>query len=140
MAVQISAGAAIIEDNSVLLIRRAVEPCIGIWSLPIGGVDRGETVTECAVREAKEDTGLEVMVEKLIGIYSSVDMEIVLLIFAAHPIAGLQSLSHEVREAVYFKGEHLPPSQQEFLRNPYNLWASGTNRAILLRVKKFLAA
>ncbi len=56
------------EVPSVVLIRRA-NPPIG-WALPGGFVDVGETVEAAAVREAREETGLEVNQLKLFGVYS----------------------------------------------------------------------
>jgi len=56
------------EWPSVVLIRRA-NPPIG-WALPGGFVDVGETVEAAAVREAREETGLEVNQLELLGVYS----------------------------------------------------------------------
>lgn len=55
-------------NEGVLMVKRATEP-IGYWALPGGFVDRGERLEHAIVRETKEETGLDVEVEKMVGIY-----------------------------------------------------------------------
>lgn len=55
-------------ERGVLLIKRKNSP--HGWALPGGFVDYGETVEEAAVREAKEETGLDVLLTRLLGVYS----------------------------------------------------------------------
>lgn len=60
---------AVVHDPAgrLLLIRRGREPGRGLWSLPGGRCERGETAAEAAVREVREETGLEVVAGRLIG-------------------------------------------------------------------------
>jgi 8-oxo-dGTP diphosphatase len=59
------------DDGDVLLIRRRNPPFQGQWALPGGFIETGkETVEECAVREALEETGLEVKLDRLLGVWS----------------------------------------------------------------------
>ena len=62
-------------EGRVLLIQRANDPYEGSWALPGGFVDVGETVEEAAVREAKEETGLDVDLLRLVGVYSEPDRD-----------------------------------------------------------------
>jgi 8-oxo-dGTP diphosphatase len=57
-------------EGGVVLIRRSNDPFEGQWALPGGFVEVGETVEEAAIREAEEETGLSVAIERLVGVYS----------------------------------------------------------------------
>lgn len=61
------------EKNRVLLQKRRD---VLLWGLPSGHVEPGETVKEAAIREMKEETNLQVRVERLIGVYSEPDSQI----------------------------------------------------------------
>jgi 8-oxo-dGTP diphosphatase len=57
-------------ENRVLLTRRTISPGHGLWTFPGGFVDFDETVTGAAVRETREETGLEVELDGLLGVYT----------------------------------------------------------------------
>lgn len=108
------------ERGEVLLTRRADN---GYWCLPGGHVDFGETVRECALREAYEETGLHVELVRLTGVYSRPyekkeglprPSHYVILTFLARPIGGAAAggdkphLSDETTEVGYFPPDALP--------------------------------
>lgn len=62
-------------EEGVVLIRRGTDPYKGMWALPGGFVEVGETVESAAVREAKEETNLDVELERLVGVYSDPDRD-----------------------------------------------------------------
>ena len=62
----VGVGAVIVSAGRVVLVKRRFEPLAGRWSLPGGVVELGETLTEAAAREAKEETGLDVEVGPLV--------------------------------------------------------------------------
>lgn len=62
-------------EGGVVLIRRGTDPYEGMWALPGGFVELGETVENAAVREAKEETNLDVELERLVGVYSEPDRD-----------------------------------------------------------------
>lgn len=66
MPIDLAAHVAIIQDGEILLTKRAD---VEAWVLPGGQVDTGESVAEAAVREAREETGLDVQLTRLVGIY-----------------------------------------------------------------------
>ncbi len=57
---------AVIDEDRILLTKRED---FEVWCLPGGGVDPGESVAQAAIREAREETGLEVQLTRLVGIY-----------------------------------------------------------------------
>jgi 8-oxo-dGTP diphosphatase len=63
------------EEGRVLLVRRGSEPYGGQWALPGGFVEVGETTEAAAAREAGEETGLDVEVVRLVGVYSDPDRD-----------------------------------------------------------------
>jgi 8-oxo-dGTP diphosphatase len=63
------------EEGRILLIRRGTDPYEGYWALPGGFVEVGETLEEAAAREAEEETGLEVEIVRLVGVYSDPDRD-----------------------------------------------------------------
>ncbi|MGE0566096.1 MAG: NUDIX hydrolase [Pseudolabrys sp.] len=103
----LAVSAAIFRDDKVLIVRRARSPGRGIYTLPGGGVETGETLAEAAVREVREETGLTVATVALAG-YRDIIMRdkegraerhFVVVCFAAHWIAGEPSPSEELSEA-----------------------------------------
>lgn len=62
-------------EDGVILIRRGTEPYEGMWALPGGFVEVGETVENAAVREVKEETNLDIELERLVGVYSEPDRD-----------------------------------------------------------------
>lgn len=67
----LSIDAVIIKDGKVLLIQRGIEPNKGFWGTPGGYVGWDETVEGAVKREVKEETNLEAVETKLVGVYSS---------------------------------------------------------------------
>jgi 8-oxo-dGTP pyrophosphatase MutT (NUDIX family) len=55
------------DDGRVLLLRRTDN---GLWTIPTGALKKGETIRQCAVRECREETGLDVEITGLVGVFS----------------------------------------------------------------------
>ena len=72
-ALKPAVAVAVLKDDAVLMIERRDN---GLWSLPGGTMDIGESVADCAVREVEEETGFRTKVELLVGIYSDPDIRI----------------------------------------------------------------
>ncbi len=99
---------AIIENDRILLIQRED---FRVWGLPGGDVDPGESLAEAAVRETREETGLEVDLMWLVGMYTLVGNEqsVVTAVFAARPAGGqLAPDPREVSDLGWFALHGLP--------------------------------
>ena len=55
---RVGVGAVVIKDERVLLVKRGIPPSEGLWAIPGGGLELGETLQEGAEREIREETGL----------------------------------------------------------------------------------
>jgi 8-oxo-dGTP pyrophosphatase MutT (NUDIX family) len=110
----VPAAAAVIFDDTgfVLLTRRADN---GLWCLPSGHMEPGESLQETVVRETREETGLEVVAERAVGVYSrphpyytDQGRHVLGFVFLCRIVGGRLGLSDETTEARYFDPEQLP--------------------------------
>ena len=102
---RIGVYAVIFHERQVLL---ALRRDIDWWNLPGGGLEVGETVEEGIQREVREETGLEVEVEKLVGVYSKPQKQEVVLSFLCRVVGGALQSTEESRECRYFSPDALP--------------------------------
>lgn len=113
----VGANIAIFNDAGQVLLTRRQDN--GLWCLPGGHMDLGETLDQTAAREAKEETGLTIQLERLVGLYSSSfppgtfgdnspAHNIMVALFRAHPTGGNLKLNAEVTEFGWFDPDHLP--------------------------------
>lgn len=79
-------------EPEALLLRRAVDPGFGAWDLPAGFLDPHESFEEGALREAREESGLEIELVSLLGVYSSPAGNAVAAVFRARPRDGAASV------------------------------------------------
>ena len=75
-------------DRRLLLVKRGVEPLKGFWALPSGYVETDESVQAAAVREVLEETGLEVAIDGLEGVFSAAGLGVVLVVYQAKIVGG----------------------------------------------------
>ena len=102
------------ERGRVVLVKRAIEPGYGKWVFPGGYVDRGEEVQLAAVREAREETGLDVRIDRLINIYSYTGRTPVIVVYAATMTGGSLGCDDEGLEAKFFEPEAIPWDELAF--------------------------
>jgi ADP-ribose pyrophosphatase YjhB (NUDIX family) len=99
-----------VRDDRVLLTRRAIHPAHGLWTFPGGYVDWGESVADAARREMREEVGLDLAPEGLVGIYSYPEAPVVIVAYHVTVPEGLEAAAdaHEVSEVGYFAREAIP--------------------------------
>ena len=95
-------------DSRLVLVRRAIEPGYGLWVFPGGYVDRGEEITAAAIREAREESGLDVRLESLVNIYSYSGNSPIIIVYAATVVGGELCSDEECLEARLFDADTIP--------------------------------
>lgn len=101
----------LVENKKILLIRRGREPFRGEWAVSGGRIEENETAEECAKREMTEETGLEVELIRLIGIYSDPGRDPRGIIAAAYLVrrtGGAVKGGDDAAEAKWFELGKLP--------------------------------
>ena len=106
---KVAAVALVVDGKGLVMVKRGVDPQIGKWAFPSGYVDRGEVVEAAAVREVKEETGLDVALERLVGVYSLEDNPVVLVVYSAHIVGGTIVVGHDELDVKTFALDELPP-------------------------------
>ncbi|MDF3300564.1 NUDIX hydrolase [Streptomyces tropicalis] len=97
------AGITVREDGRILVIRRADN---GAWEPPGGVLELNEDPRGGVAREVLEETGIEVEVRQLTGVYKNMKLGVVALIFRCEPVAGTERTSSESTAV-----EWLPPDE-----------------------------
>jgi ADP-ribose pyrophosphatase YjhB (NUDIX family) len=106
---KVAVGTIITDDrDQIVLVRRAIEPGYGKWVFPGGYVDRGEDVKVAAVREAREEAGLDVRLDRLINVYSYPGRAPVIIVYSATIVGGCLGCDDEGLEARFFAPEEIP--------------------------------
>jgi 8-oxo-dGTP diphosphatase len=109
----LTVDAVIFTDEGYVLIKRKNPPFQGDWALPGGFVDVGETVEAAAVREAKEETGLDIELVALLGVYSDPARDprghTVSVVYIARAVGGcLQGADDASQAAVFTPRDTVP--------------------------------
>jgi ADP-ribose pyrophosphatase YjhB (NUDIX family) len=112
---KLAVGTVIVDDRKrIVLVKRAIEPGYGKWVFPGGYVDRGEEVQRAAVREAREEAGLDVRIDRLINIYSYAGRTPVIVVYAATMIGGILGCDDEGLEVKFFEPDVIPWDELAF--------------------------
>ncbi len=111
----LAVSAAIVRDGKVLVVRRARKPALGVYTLPGGGVETGETLVQAVAREVREETALAIEPIALAGYREAVardaqgrvERHFVILCFAAHWRSGEPILNDELDDARWLEPAEL---------------------------------
>jgi len=104
-ALRDGASIVVLKDRCVLLVRRALPPYAGLWSLPGGKTEANETARDTVRRELKEETGIEVEIEGVVDTVNIVpgegdgDVTYRLTVFYGHPTGGSLKAGGDVEAA-----------------------------------------
>ncbi len=119
---KVAAITLIERDGRVLLTRRAMDPVRGRWTLPGGFVDGDEDPREAAVRECREEMGLEVEITGLFDVcYGKAHMDgaSIVIVYAGRLVGGEMTARDDVDAVAFYGPDELPelafPSTREIL-------------------------
>ncbi len=104
-------GVILEQQGKILLVQRKFEPKAGDWSLPAGFVEYDETPIETAMREVKEETGLEIAVTSLLEVYGACDdprTRVLLVVYTGKIIGGTLVPGDDASQAQFFPLHELP--------------------------------
>lgn len=116
---KIIAGVLIKKDGKYLLVQEKKVDAYGLWNIPVGHVDKGETLEEAAKREGEEETGYEIKVGEKVGEYNLTHNEGVMHIFKAEIIGGDVSFDkEELLDVRWFSSKQIQniPLRENFLK------------------------
>ncbi len=129
-------GMALVEhEGSLVLIRRLADPLAGYWAPPAGYVELGESVPEAVVRETREETGLEIVLDGLFDVYSRADVNVLIVAYRAHVIGGVLTAGDDAIEAGLFAPGELPQETPPTSGVAMDEWFYGVIRDALARLR-----
>lgn len=125
------AVAVVIEQaGRIVLQRRTIDPGIGCWTFPSGYVERGEPPELAAVREAREEVGLDVRLTRLLGLYTQPGETVVLAVYVAEITGGDLASGEENDAAALFHPDDLPLLAFAHDREIIETWRRGGAAAL----------
>lgn len=106
-----AAGAMILRDDKILLVQRSIEPGLGDWCIPAGFTEWAEHPQQTAVREIKEETGLDISITSIFDIFFGMDdprTHAVLILYLAEIAGGKLIAADDALDARYFGFDEIP--------------------------------
>ena len=126
---KVSAAVMAVQGGKVLLLQRTMDPGRGSWCFPGGFMEIDETPQETAIRECKEESGLDIKITKLVDVFYYQDYRGggVVIMYAGQVTGGTLKAKSDEAEAIGFFGPDELPEPIEFDSNTETLdrWVNG---------------
>lgn len=124
---KVGVGVLVSQHNKILLVKRAMHPERGKWSIPAGFLDYGEDPRATASREVLEETNLEVQIDGLLDVYfNPLALEqggaSVFILFQARLIGGHLQAGDDAQDAAFFGPDELPELAFASTQDAIRLW------------------
>lgn len=124
---KIVTGSIVRHDGRLLLCRRAIEPRTGYWTLPAGFMELGETAEQAAMREAREEANAEIVIDRLLAVYTIPRIAQVQIMYLAHLGSDAFSPGPESLEVRLASWDEIPWGELAF---PSVRWALQQYRGV----------
>jgi ADP-ribose pyrophosphatase YjhB (NUDIX family) len=101
----------LMKKQDIVLVKRKYEPCKGTWSLPAGFMEFDETTEETAIREAKEETNLDIEIKELFGVFPGFDdprVHVVVIVYRGEIVNGEIKPGDDAEQVKFFPLNDLP--------------------------------
>ncbi len=108
---KVAVAALIEQEGQVLLVQRINDPQRGLWTMPSGFLDAGEDPQQAAMRECQEETGLDVRITELAGLYAGQEFpggSHLLIVYRAQVVSGQLQAGDDAGDARFFSLNSLP--------------------------------
>jgi ADP-ribose pyrophosphatase YjhB (NUDIX family) len=118
---KIVTGCLPVWEDKVLLCRRAIEPCLGLWNVPSGYLENGESVEAGALREVWEEAAATVKIDYLITLYNLERINQVYLQFVGELVEGKFGVGEESLESTLFTEADIPWAEMAFTSSTFTI-------------------
>lgn len=105
---KIVAGCIPLWENRILLCKRAIEPRSGLWTLPAGFMENGESTVDAAIRETREEALANVKISSLFGVFSIPHINQVYMMFLANMVTDDFAAGQESTDVRLFNDDEIP--------------------------------
>ncbi len=126
------------QEGRLLLVRRAAEPLKDFWAPPAGYVEYDESVEQAVIREAKEETNMDVSVDRLIGVYSVPNTGVLLVAYQGSVLGGELRAGEDAADAGIFGPNELPEQPATHQGTLLDRWFCGVLSDLLDRFRRGL--
>jgi ADP-ribose pyrophosphatase YjhB (NUDIX family) len=117
------------KDDSILLVKQNYGQ--QYWSFPGGIVESGESIDQAAIREVREETGLIIRIEQVVGLYSKPQDEALAITFAGRITGGKLKPDNEILECRFFPFDQLPSQVRAHFHQRVDDYRHQSNKAVI---------